>query len=274
MSDLEITPTIPESFRIIERFAEQQVQENLGKTPQYILEGLGSRELLSTANQIGQLNCNSQQTFILEADDLLSRLSGVTEDLTTQAAAQIDTTKESLSKLQNSRNANASVFTMVQQEFGSAIGIIAEEIAKDERKLYSSIALDALESLGYQTQLEEGETASAILATRGHEVRVLGIDKDLNLERDGAGLTGDDCHEADARIVEELAKRGLKLGKARKSRHHGNAKGGDMLRELARDRSHNLAASYVKSKDSSGKSGPKATHNNRHKNNQQMKEAN
>jgi hypothetical protein len=181
--------------------------------------------------------------------------------------------KQALSLLSTTPSADRSLFVSAQQKTAAAISAMAKETGKEERRIYIRLVEDSMKNLGYSTTVSEGENAAAVQATRGHEVRVIGIDDKLYLERDGAGLSGKTCADADDRIEAELEKHGLKLGKARRSHDHGDARGGDLIRECGKQHRGNLAEGYVASRGEA-RSGPKSLHQYKHKRNSKMMERN
>ncbi|MDR1421501.1 MAG: hypothetical protein LBI64_01390 [Coriobacteriales bacterium] len=272
MSREETTKTIPQPLLLIEEVARQNLEEQFGKLPTNVLNGLGSQDLLAQADKMSLLNVGDQQTLVARAETLLDKAQ-VALDLSATTKSMLLDAKQSLAQLQKTRETDVAAAQVAQQKVSTAIRQAAVETATQERRMYASITEGALQRLGYQTISVEGHTASAIQATRGHEVRVIGIDKNLNLMRDGAGLTGEACKKADERIVEELERSGIKLGKPCKSRKHGSTKGGDMLRKAGKMHAANLAAGWVSAKDGSGKSGPKSLHKTTVKHTNKMMEA-
>ena len=138
----------------------------------------------------------------------------------------------------------------------SVLASASREVALAERDYYSLVIEDSLVDLGYSVTRARGAAACAIEATRGHEVRVFGVstsrDGAIEVVRDGAGLSGEACHEADVKIVDALERRGVVFGQPRSSRRHGDAKGGALIRELgarARNHSVSLAQAFVSMRD-------------------------
>jgi guanyl-specific ribonuclease Sa len=121
-----------------------------------------------------------------------------------------------------------------------------------ERRVILNASAQSLRKSGYNLVVADGESVSAIEASKGHEKLLVLIENGGRITSDHMGVADDNCEAIQRRFEEGMREFGVStLGAPlRKHRHH-DPRGGELIAEAGRQREKNLAAGIVKSRERS-----------------------